>query len=348
MKLLYADRLIALLWLTLTGLAGAEETPLRTSAPAASATVFVAQDSQATTAFKPDPERVRVLVNSALTNLTSQPTVAQAWRSLASTNETIGLKVYSLPGPNVGTRKAVVAAVVEGLLDAGFPTNHIVVWDRYAAHLRQAGFMELADRYGVRVEGAVEAGFDAETFYDTALIGNLVYGDLEFGSTDTAAGRRSHVSKLVTRGMTKIINLSPLLNHNSASTTGNLFSLALGSVDNVIRFESGPARLALAVPEIYALPALSDRVVLNLTDALVAQYQGEDLSLLHYAVALNEIWMSRDPVALDTLAAVRLEKLRQARGNVEIPVNWDLYKNAELLQLGMANTNRIEAIRLQR
>jgi len=314
------------------------------TASALTARVFAARDGQATTAFKPDAERIKAMVASALTNLTAKPTVAEAWRSVAHTNEVIGIKVYSVPGPNVGTRKAVVAAVVEGLLDAGFPNNNIIVWDRYTAHLRLAGFMELAERYGVRVEGAVDAGFDAKTYYDTALIGSLVYGDLEFGSKDEASGRRSHVSKLVTQGMTKIINIPPLLNHNSASTTGNLFSLALGSVDNLIRFETGPARIATAVPEIYALPALSDRVVLGITDALVAQYQGEDLSMLHYAVALNEIWMSRDPVALDALASGKLEKLRQSRGSVEIPVNWDLYKNAELLQLGVADTRRIKVI----
>ena len=47
-------------------------------------------------------------------------------------------------------------------------------------------------------------------------------------------------------------------------------SLALGSVDNSMRFELEPARIATAVPEIYALPALSDHVVLNMMDALLA------------------------------------------------------------------------------
>lgn len=310
--------------------------------PTNQAQVFVAQDSQATSAFKTDARRVQNLVNTTLTNLTGISSVSAAWRSLVGTNETIGIKVYASPGATVGTRLDVVAAVVEGLISAGVPTNKVIVWDRYAAHLRHAGFYELQSRYGIRVEGAVEAGFDPQTSYDTALIGNLVYGDYEFGQKDEKAGRKSFVSRLVTTGMTKIINISPLLNHNSASVTGNLYSLALGSADNIIRFESSPGRLATAVPELYALPVLSDRVVLNVTDALLAQYQGEDRGMLHYTVAMNEIRMSRDPVALDVLAAQDLEKLRRFRSDVELPLNWDLYKNAALLQLGVAEPKQIQ------
>jgi hypothetical protein len=178
-------------------------------------------------------------------------------------------------------------------------------------------------------------------------MGNLVYGDLEFGQKDDHAGRKSFISRLVATGMTKIINISPLLNHNSASITGNLYSLALGSADNIIRFESSPSRLATAVPELYALPILSDRVVLNITDALLAQYQGEDRGMLHYTVAMNEIRMSRDPVALDVLGAQDLEKLRRFRSEVELPVNWYLYKNAALLQLGVSDPKQINVTTLK-
>ena len=45
----------------------------------------------------------------------------------------------------------------------------------------------------------------------------------------------------------------------------------MGSVDNTIRFSTQIDRLVTAVPEIYALPILGDRVVLNIVDALAAQ-----------------------------------------------------------------------------
>ena len=41
-------------------------------------------------------------------------TVAGACRSLVSTQDVVGIKVYSAPGPNSGTRAAVVAAADRG------------------------------------------------------------------------------------------------------------------------------------------------------------------------------------------------------------------------------------------
>ena len=136
-------------------------------------------------------------------------------------------------------------------------------------------------------------------------------GDLEFDRYGKTTGRNSYVSKLLTKTITKIISVAPLLNHNLAGVCGNLYSVAMGSVDNTIRFESSAKRLATAVPEIYANRALSDHVVLNITDALIGQYQGEQMSLLHYSIELNQIWLSKDPVALDVMAVKELDRERQ-------------------------------------
>jgi hypothetical protein len=142
--------------------------------------------------------------------------------------------------------------------------------------------------------------------------------------------------------MTKIINLTPLLNHNLAGVSGNLYSLAVGSVDNVARFESDAGRLATAIPEIYALPQLSDRVVLNIVDALLCQYEGSERSLLHYSTPLNELRFSRDPVALDVLSLKDLERQRNSAGAPSVKSNLDLYNNAALLELGVSDLKRID------
>ena len=68
------------------------------------------------------------------------------------------------------------------------------------------------------------------------------------------------------------------------------------------------------MPEIYALPLLGDRVVLNITDALIGQYEGGGRALLHYSAVLNQLWFSRDPVALDMLAIQELANERRAAG----------------------------------
>jgi hypothetical protein len=146
--------------------------------------------------------------------------------------------------------------------------------------------------------------------------------------------------------MTKIINITPLLNHNLAGVSGNLWGLALGSVDNTLRFENDADRLAAAVPEIIALPQLGDRVVLNIVDALICQYQGEERGLLHYSTALNQLWFSTDPVALDVLAIQELDRQRQAAKVLAATTNLELYQNASLLEIGVSDLRRIDVTRL--
>jgi uncharacterized protein (DUF362 family) len=312
-----------------------------------SARVIAVKDPEATDAFQPRPEHIQAMVNRAITNLTGKSSVAQAWRYVISTNDlvgsndVIGLKVFARPGPNSGTRPAVVAAVVEGLIAAGIPPRHIIVWDKQVADLRLAGFFDFEERYGIRVAGSFQAGYDENAFYDSPLLGQLVWGDFEFGKQGDGIGRKSFVSKLVSQQVTKMINITPLLNHNVASVSGNLYSLVSGSVDNFTRFESDPTRLATAIPEIYALTNLSDHVVLNIVDALICQYEGSERGLLHYSATLNELRFSKDPVALDVLSLQDLERQRKATGAPTVKPNLDLYHNASLLELGVSDPKRI-------
>jgi hypothetical protein len=308
----------------------------------ARARVVIVQDPEATDAFRPRGTRMRVMVERGLTNLTAKATEAEAWRSLVSTQDVVGIKVFSEPGPNSGTRPAVVAAVVQGLLAAGLSPRQIVIWDKHQSDLRIAGYFDLGKQFGVRVAGSAEAGYDGKVFYDTPLLGNLVWGDFEFGREGEGIGRKSFVSRLVTGGMTKIINVTPLMNHNEAGVFGNLFSLAIGSVDNVVRFESDSGRLATAVPEIYALPALGDHVVLNITDALICQYEGEERSLLHYSVMLNQLRFSRDPVALDVLSIQELDRQRRTLNAPIVKPNFELFSNASLLELGVSDLKKMD------
>jgi hypothetical protein len=303
--------------------------------------VVTVYDPQAVDAFVPRADVIRAMVDRGITNLTHKTTVAQAWLSLVSTQDVVGIKVYSLPGPNSGTRPAVVAAVVEGLLSAGLPSKQVVIWDKQTTDLRLAGYFDLAARYGVRILGSAQAGYDPTNYYDSSIIGNLVWGDVEFGQKGWGIGRKSFISKLVSQGMTKIINISPLLNHNLAGVSGNLYSLAFGSIDNSARFETDAGKLATAVPEVYAMPPLGDHVALNIVDALICQYEGGEQSLLHYSATLDQLRFSKDPVALDVLSIEELVRQRQLAKMPKVKPSLDLYNNAALLELGVSDSKRI-------
>jgi len=311
-------------------------------------TVIAVHNSDATHAFRPEREVVFRMMDKGITRLTSAKTPQEAWRSLVSTNDHVGIKVFSAPGRNSGTRPTVVAAVVKGLLGAGVPPSHITIWDRQLVDLRLAGFGEIAAEYGVRLDATTQAGYDEKAFYDSEIIGTLVWGDREFGQTGRLTGRKSFITKLLSREITKTIVISPMLNHNQAGVAGILYSLAQGSVDNFIRFEASPKALAQAVPEIYALPELSDKVALCIVDALICQFEGTERGLLHYSTVLNEIRLSRDPVALDVLSIRDLDRQRNLAEATSRKTDRLLYNiAASLLQLGVDELDKINVITVE-
>lgn len=338
-------------WLSLIGVSAAvsaaslEESSVG-SAAATSARVVKVDDSRATATYVPRQEVVDRMVERGLSSLWNTPTPDLGWRALISPSDVVGIRVHSSAGKTSGTRPQVVSAVARSLIASGHPRNQIIVWDRQLSSLRAAGYFSLRESLGIQVLGARDLGYDSEAFYESSLIGTMIWGDHEFGQTGEGIGRKSYVSKLLSEKIDKIISLSPLLNHNLAGVNGNLFGLAMASVDNTIRFQSGPDRLAVAIPEINAVPEIGDHVVLSITDALIAQYQGQSQARLQDSVVLNELWFSADPVALDTLALNKLDELRTERGIDFIFKDRSIYQNASLLQLGMSDPEQIQVHRV--
>ena len=311
------------------------------------ARVVIVSDPNAENNYQANYAVVDTMVRRGILSFTGKKTVGAAWGSLVSTQDVIGIKVMSAAGEISGTRPAVVAAVVNGLVDAGVPRSHIVIWDKRADQLRAAGYFKLASLLNVRAEGAMDSGYERTNFYlpDSAVVGQLVYGDLEFGQKGDGVGRKSFVTKILSHQITKIISIAPLLSQPAAGVSGHLYSLAFGSVDNTMRFENDPEHMAAAIPEINALPSVGDRVVLCITDALIAQYEGGASVELHYSTGLNQLWFSGDPVALDTLAIREINNERRANGDVGFDPNLEIYTNAVLLQLGINDPSKIKIVK---
>ena len=321
--------------------------PLRAAEPltiplANRSEVLVVREPRATTAFVAQPEAVAEMFDKGLLAFANAPTAKEAWGTLIAPTDIVGIKVHAAAGATSGTRPAVVEALIRSLITSGHPATNIIIWDRRLTELRLAGYSRLASKLGVQITSALDEGYDPEVFYEHRIFGKPIWGDLEFGKEGPEIGRKSYVTKLLTKRVTKIINVPPLLNHNVAGVAGNLFTLAMASVDNNLRFQNNIDLLATTVPEIYALPEVGDKVVLNIVDALVAQYQGEETIALHYAKPLNELRFSKDPVALDLLSIHELNRQRETYG-VPIPKPpFHLFENASLLELGNTDVRKIQ------
>jgi hypothetical protein len=340
--------------------------------------VVEVHDRAATEVFRPRQEPLGPMMRRGISELLGSADAAEGLGKLVGADDIVGIKVYALKDGAGGVRPEVVRALIELLGEAGVPAEHIVIWDRSWEALYGAGFVKLAQECGVRVEATAEAGFDKEVFYSSFFPSSLVYGDVEFAkerqglsqkeeksvepairiepglsADEEQPGRRSFVSRLLSQEVTRIILVTPLLHHNSLGATGHIYSLASGSTDNFLRFEADGYRLAEAATEIYAMEAVGDKVVLCITDALFCQYRGQSASFLHYTQELNELWFSRDPVALDARAFRKMMDIRRDRAmeaGVPMDVAWagrTLLENALLLELGNASEGRINVRRFE-
>jgi hypothetical protein len=336
--------------------------------------VVVVRDREATEAFRAQKEELGQMMRKGIAELMQSPDAVAGILKLVSPEDVVGIKVYALKDGPGGTRPEVVRALIELLREAGVAAEHIVIWDRSWEALNGAGFVKLARESGVQIQATAEAGFDEKIFYSSFFPSSLVYGDVEFSkdsgkriepkpekkpeipplgfepkrSEEEQPGRRSFVSKLLTQKVTRLILVTPLTHHNSLGAAGHIYSLASGCTDNFLRFETDAYRLAEATSEIYAMEAVGDKVALCVTDALFCQYRGQSSSFLHYSLEVNELWFSKDPAALDSLAFRKMMDIRRDRAMAAgspMDISWagrSLLENAVLLELGNASEARID------
>ena len=291
--------------------------------------------------FSPNEEVVYEMFNRLLLSYSNKNKLSEAWAQYVDGNDIVGIKVLSDPGSVSGTRPVVVEAIVRSLISIGFPKDQIIIWDRRKGVLVATGYDLIAKRHGVTIAGSSEYGYDPEKFYEAPLIGNLVFGDHEFGKDEKGVGRKSFVSKLLSHQLTRIIQVHPMLNHYLGGVNGQIVGLATGGVDNSLRFTLDSDRYHQAIPEICAIPELYDKLALNVVDALICQYQGEERGFLQYSTMLKELRMSRDPVALDVLSIMEINRQRRRAGLEENTSAMQLYQNASLLELGESDVSRI-------
>ncbi|MBN2399707.1 MAG: DUF362 domain-containing protein [Candidatus Aminicenantes bacterium] len=292
---------------------------------------------------------------------------AKSFKSFFTKKDIVGIKVNPVGAGLISTRLEVVDALVAWLRQGGLPAKNIVIWDRFDYMLADAGFT--AARYpGIRIEGlqtmdeaaaegksqdnsrwldangrhVSEKNFDLDAYYfadidapqDKAYLNQHVFN-----------GKYSYFGKLLTRDLTKIINVPVFKN------TGNGISMATknlgyGAVCNTSRLHR-PLFFDVCT-EVLAFPAVRDKLVLNITDGLRAQYDGGPGPLAQATYFLNTLFFASDPFALDmTCHNLLLQKRQEMQVKVnEHPKYSEYLRYGQRLGLGIADPARIDLVRV--
>ncbi|MCX7826530.1 MAG: DUF362 domain-containing protein [Verrucomicrobiae bacterium] len=265
--------------------------------------VVIARDPKAVEFYKPQADRVELLVERGILALTNEKDAATAWRQFVQPHDVVGIKINAGLGPVMSTRRPVVDAVVTGLRRAGVPPANIIIWDRNAEHLTAAGWEIRTEGEGPLCYATIpQAGWDENAFFQVARPGTIIWGDLEFGQRQIS--ERSYYSRIVTRRATKLINIAVLTDSRHVGLAACLHNLSIGSVDNNRRFQTETLHYDAGIAEICARPPIRPKLALNILDALIAQYAGGPAFRPEMAWAPGELYFSRDPATLDALAAV--------------------------------------------
>lgn len=310
-------------------------------------------DEQSVINGVPDEARAAMMLERAMIELTGAATLQEAWLRFVTPEDYIGLKVNPVAGKLLSTSHAITRAVISQLEQAGIPRDRIVIWDRREFELHETGFTSEAYP-GIRIWGAEckDSGGsfynEEQRLYSLDRIDNSIFywADCE-ESYDAETlpymineGKHSYFHTLLTKELTKVINI-PILKNAGSSVTLCLKNLAYGAISNTSRLHK--QLWAETCAQVPCFTPLRDKTVLNIVDGMIGCYDGGPGANAQFITNFNRILVGTDPVATDRVGyGIILEK-RLAEGvqKKESPRAVGFMTMAEGYGLGIADPARI-------
>ncbi|MFC1729131.1 DUF362 domain-containing protein [candidate division KSB1 bacterium] len=323
-----------------------------------------------------NPDTVRRAFEAGLKELTDENSPENAWSSLFSPDDVVGIKMNCVGAPRISSSQASIDQTIEGLKSAGVKENNIILWDHTDGSFRRTGMQVNRSSSGVRIHGTSDVsgvrvpwveGYDRdvylsledgtlkkyrelmnENFFETAthreifnsmtwlwiLIqqGNekaqkysedirrsytdystrdLIKGIAEkvadeFNDVVIEDEEKSFFSPIVTKEITKHINIAVLKNNSDSGITWATKNIALGVTTNKIRFHRDFC--ARSISEIMNFPCIKDKTVLHIGEAAKISTVGVSGAQIAND---NRIFFSADPVAIDRIGLDIFEEKRR-------------------------------------
>ena len=282
-------------------------------------------------------DAVSELMDQAMMKLTGRSSAKEAWRDIVLPDDVVGIKINPLAGPELSTHAIIVDKIVEGLYGAGVLRKQIIIWDRFEAHLLNAGYPIKQDENDVRTfaSDTEGIGYDDEVYYES--------------EKDSIARRenestRSRYSRIVTEQVDVIINVPVLKHHAMAGVSGCLKNLAFGSVDNTRRFHGKPIYCNPAIGEILEHKVLKEKLTLNIVDGLLASFDRGPTYHAESTWQYGSLFISADPVILDVLVLQTVNQKREEMALDSVSKFANHINSASSLGLG---TNTLDQVDLR-
>jgi hypothetical protein len=259
-----------------------------------------------------DAGAIKSTLDKGMKELTGATDAVEAWKHFFEPGDVVGIKVVPNGQPDAHSSYEIVLEVIEKLRAAGVKTGDIFVYDRYRRELMEAGYQKILPdgiRWGGLDPDSNQFTLDFPSFRNDPIAGfdhdAFVWMDLVPYGDDPKDDRkyRSHLGKLVTKTVNKIVAIPVLKDHGSAGVTGALKNMSHGSVNNVARSHSNTFTNVCNqfIPQVVTHPVIRQKFVLQIMDGIRGVYQGGPFSRENgkWTWENNSIFFATDPVALD-------------------------------------------------
>ncbi|MFO0953126.1 MAG: DUF362 domain-containing protein [Isosphaeraceae bacterium] len=275
-----------------------------------------------------DRDAIKATLARGMKELTGADDDVSAWRSFFEPGDVVGIKMNPVGNPGANTNSELMLEVIAGLEAAGVKKGDIFVYERYRNDFMNAGMhKDVPD--GVRWGGLTPeddgsqllidwtsfrndpvAGYDPDEFVEMNLVhsGNSPKDERSF---------RSHLGKLITKRVNKLVMLPVLKDHGSAGVTGALKNMSHGSVNNVARSHSTSETNACNqfIPEVVNHPILRKKCVLQILDGIKGVFQkGPFGANPEFIWEYNALFLATDPVAMDHVEWRIIDAKRREKG----------------------------------
>jgi hypothetical protein len=142
------------------------------------------------------------------------------------------------------------------------------------------------------------------------------------------------------------INLPVYTDHPTLGINGALVNATLWNASNTARFFRSPANAPAAVAEMSAIPELRQTWVFTLASLERYQFIGGPYFNSLYTTSEPYLWLSTDPVFMDSLMLDRINRLRQRGGFPNVSEEIRTLDFAEQLGVGSQQKTDSRIIRV--
>jgi len=262
----------------------------------------------------------------------------------------VGIKIYTDSGPGLATPVPLVKGVIAALERRGFAKEDIFLVGLNQLRLRLTGYLPSLVSGRTPFEGhpvyVLESGryYDPVWFYDSPLPSRFdpVFAERQVegidGDTSLEQDRKSFLATPLFLEADFWINLPVYTDHPVLGVNGALVNATLWNASNTARFFRSPANAPAAVAEMSAIPELRQTWLFTLASLERYQFIGGPYFNSLYTRSEPRLWLSADPVALDTLMLGRINDWRRRTGFQPVSDEIRTLEFAEILGVGTKKT----------